>query len=204
MQGRSLGQRHPAPRFASHLACTHSLAKGFFVRALPPPLATMRSARLARPGGPRFACAPLASARPAALCGATEAPEGAHRARPATPLTPPMEPSMTPLAALPSQPTAPALESSRFVRRLGPHHFAHLRACAERLSVADCARHYLGIEHGHEAKTAHQEAVDAVGRGGPSTERCRLAPGGSTDPEFCGRAATVFGGVRAAGRAGDF
>ena len=50
----------------------------------------------------------------------------------------------------------------RFVRRLGPHHFAHLRACAEGLGVADCARRYLGIEHGHEAKTAHQEAVDAV------------------------------------------
>ena len=48
------------------------------------------------------------------------------------------------------------------VRRLGAHHFAHLRACAEGLSVADCARRYLGIEHGHEAKTAHQEAVDAA------------------------------------------
>ena len=50
----------------------------------------------------------------------------------------------------------------RFVRRLGPHHFAHLRACAEGLDLADSARRYLGIEHGHEAKTAHQEAVDAV------------------------------------------
>ncbi|MBG6078198.1 tyrosine-type recombinase/integrase [Polaromonas sp. CG_9.11] len=69
---------------------------------------------------------------------------------------------MTPLAALPSKPTPPALENPRFVRRLGPHHFAHLRACAEGLDVADCARRYLGIAHGHEAKTAHQEAVDAV------------------------------------------
>ena len=50
----------------------------------------------------------------------------------------------------------------RFVRRLGPHHFAHLRAVSEGLDLADCARRYLGIEHGHEAKTAHQEAVDAV------------------------------------------
>ena len=51
---------------------------------------------------------------------------------------------------------------ARFVRRLGPHHFAYLRACAEGLERTDCARRYLGIEHGHEAKTAHQEAVDAV------------------------------------------
>ena len=63
--------------------------------------------------------------------------------------------------AMTSMPSSPA-PTARFVRRLGPHHFAHLRACAEGLSVADCARRYLGIEHGHEAKTAHQEAVDAV------------------------------------------
>ncbi|MDH6186817.1 tyrosine-type recombinase/integrase [Polaromonas sp. CG_23.6] len=55
-----------------------------------------------------------------------------------------------------------AAPGARFVRRLGPHHFAHLRAVAEGLDVGDCARRYLGIEHGHEAKTAHQEAVDAV------------------------------------------
>jgi integrase len=30
------------------------------------------------------------------------------------------------------------------------------------LGIVDCARRYLGIEHGHEAKTAHHEAVDAV------------------------------------------
>ena len=62
---------------------------------------------------------------------------------------------MTPTSSSPAP-------GARFVRRLGPHHFAYLRACAEGLSVADCARRYLGIEHGHEAKTAHQEAVDAV------------------------------------------
>lgn len=49
-----------------------------------------------------------------------------------------------------------------FVRRLGPHHFAHLRAIAEGLDLQDCAKRYLGIEHGHEAKTAHQQTVDAV------------------------------------------
>lgn len=49
-----------------------------------------------------------------------------------------------------------------FVRRLGPHHFAHLRAVAEGLSITDCARRYLGVEHGHQARAAHQQAVDAV------------------------------------------
>ena len=57
--------------------------------------------------------------------------------------------------------SSPAL-SSRFVRRLGPHHFAYLRAVAEGLDLGESARRYLGIEHGHEAVTAHQEAVDAV------------------------------------------
>jgi integrase len=55
--------------------------------------------------------------------------------------------------------TAPG---TRFARRLGPHHFAHLRACAEGLDLTDCARRYFGIEHGHEAVTAHRQAVDAV------------------------------------------
>ena len=62
------------------------------------------------------------------------------------------------MTAIPSSPAPGA----RFVRRLGPHHFAYLRAVAEGLDLADCARRYLGIEHGHEAKTAHHEAVDAV------------------------------------------
>jgi len=52
--------------------------------------------------------------------------------------------------------------SRRFVRRLGPHHFAHLRAVVEGLQLSDCARRYLGTQHGHEAKTAHQQTVDAV------------------------------------------
>jgi integrase len=65
-----------------------------------------------------------------------------------------------PAANLHANPTPPV--HAVFVRRLGPHHFAHLRAVAEGLDVGECARRYLGIEHGHEAKTAHQEAVDAV------------------------------------------
>lgn len=46
--------------------------------------------------------------------------------------------------------------------RLGYHHFAHLRAVAEGLTLIDSARRYLGIEHGHQAKTAHQQTVDTV------------------------------------------
>lgn len=49
-----------------------------------------------------------------------------------------------------------------FVRRIGPHHFAHLRAVAEGLDIEENARRYLGIEHGHEARTAHLQTVDAV------------------------------------------
>src|SRR5665647_3596219 len=53
-------------------------------------------------------------------------------------------------------------KSDVFVRRLGRHHFAHLRSIAEGLEVQESAKRYLGIEHGHQAKTAHQQAVDAV------------------------------------------
>lgn len=55
-------------------------------------------------------------------------------------------------------PTAPI----HFVRRLGLHHFAYLRAVAEGLPLLDSARRYLGIEHGHQASTAHQQTVDLV------------------------------------------
>ena len=53
-------------------------------------------------------------------------------------------------------------KKSVFVRRLGRHHFAHLRAFSEGLDVQASAKRYLGIEHGHEAKTAHTQTVDAV------------------------------------------
>lgn len=52
--------------------------------------------------------------------------------------------------------------SHRFVQRLGPHHFAHLRATAEGIEIVDSARRYLGIEHGHEALTAHRQTADQV------------------------------------------
>ena len=53
-------------------------------------------------------------------------------------------------------------DGRQFVRRIGLHHFAHLRAVAEGLDVTQCAARYLGTEHGHEARTAHQQTVDAV------------------------------------------
>ena len=49
-----------------------------------------------------------------------------------------------------------------FVRRLGRHHFAHLRAIAEGVELQDSARRYLGVDHGHQAVTAHRQTVDAV------------------------------------------
>jgi len=49
-----------------------------------------------------------------------------------------------------------------FVKRLGRHHFAHLRAIAEGLDLQTSAKRYLGVEHGHEAKTAHRQTVEAV------------------------------------------
>ena len=54
------------------------------------------------------------------------------------------------------------MRPTSFIRRLGPHHFAHLRAVAEGISLVDSARRYLGIEHGHQAITAHQQTVDLV------------------------------------------
>ena len=48
------------------------------------------------------------------------------------------------------------------MRHLGLHHFAHLRAVAEGLDIAQCATRYFGTEHGHEARSAHQQTVDAV------------------------------------------
>ncbi len=54
------------------------------------------------------------------------------------------------------------MRPTSFIRRLGPHHFAHLRAVAEGIPLVDSARRYLGIEHGHQATAAHQQTVDLV------------------------------------------
>jgi hypothetical protein len=48
------------------------------------------------------------------------------------------------------------------VRHIGLHHFAYLRAVAEGLDIAESAARYLGTGHGHEARSAHQQTVDAV------------------------------------------
>lgn len=58
--------------------------------------------------------------------------------------------------------TTTSKRSAIFVKRLGRHHFSHLRAIAEGLDLIESAKRYLGVEHGHEAKTAHQQVVDAV------------------------------------------
>lgn len=54
------------------------------------------------------------------------------------------------------------LTSVRFIHRLGPHHFAHLRAVAEGIDLNESAQRYLGIEHGNEAITAHRQTVDQI------------------------------------------
>ena len=46
--------------------------------------------------------------------------------------------------------------------RIGQHHFAHLRAVAEGLSIQESALRYLGIDHGHQAITAHRQVVDRL------------------------------------------
>jgi len=55
-----------------------------------------------------------------------------------------------------SKTAAPA----RPLPRLGRHHFAHLRSVAEGLEVMDSAFRYLGIEHGHQALSAHRRVVE--------------------------------------------
>jgi site-specific recombinase XerD len=62
------------------------------------------------------------------------------------------------LAHSSSAPSACALRG----RRLGPHHFAYLRATAEGLDRQACAQRFLGLEHGHERRRAHTLLVDQV------------------------------------------
>lgn len=49
-----------------------------------------------------------------------------------------------------------------FIRRIGRHHFAHLRAVAQGVPIAGSARRYLAIELGQHAATAHRQVVDAL------------------------------------------
>lgn len=51
---------------------------------------------------------------------------------------------------------------ARFLRKLGPHHFAYLRAVAEGLDPQASALRYLGTTHGHEHRKAHLQLIDVV------------------------------------------
>lgn len=51
---------------------------------------------------------------------------------------------------------------TKFVNRIGRHHFTHLRAVADGIDPGKSALLYLGCEHGLEAITAHRQTVDAV------------------------------------------
>jgi integrase len=88
-------------------------------------------------------------------------------------------------------PTPAPLLARRLGRRLGPHHFAYLRAAAEGLDRAALALRYLGLEHGHERRSAHTELVDQVRgiarRNGERAWRLvgitiRIAPSGAQRP----------------------
>lgn len=48
------------------------------------------------------------------------------------------------------------------LRKLGKHHFAHLKAVAMGIPYADSAMRYLGIHHGHQAITAHRLTVESI------------------------------------------
>ena len=52
--------------------------------------------------------------------------------------------------------------STTYVRRLGRHHFAHLRAVANGIDIQASAKRYLGLEHGHQARAAHRQTQAAV------------------------------------------
>lgn len=52
--------------------------------------------------------------------------------------------------------------ASRFVNKIGLHHFAHLRAVAEGIDPTESALRYLGVEHGNQARAASLQTIDAV------------------------------------------
>lgn len=49
-----------------------------------------------------------------------------------------------------------------FVKRIGHHHFAFLRSLAEGLDLQESAMRYLGIEHGHQARIASDQTIQAI------------------------------------------
>lgn len=56
----------------------------------------------------------------------------------------------------------PGKRATARVLQVGRHHFAHLRAVSEGLSVSEATARYLGIDHGLQARSAHAAAIDAV------------------------------------------
>lgn len=55
-----------------------------------------------------------------------------------------------------------SLSLAYFSGRLGPHHFAYLRAVAEGLDIVGAARRYLSIGHAAQALQAHRVVVERV------------------------------------------
>jgi hypothetical protein len=46
--------------------------------------------------------------------------------------------------------------------RLGPQHFAYLRAWVEGVDQAEAARRYLDLAHGHALANLHAQVVDQL------------------------------------------
>lgn len=57
---------------------------------------------------------------------------------------------------------APSRSAAIHVRQLGLHHFAYLRGVADGVDMQECAKRYLGIDHGHAAITMHRQVVDKL------------------------------------------
>lgn len=53
-------------------------------------------------------------------------------------------------------------QSAGSARRLGAHHFAHLRAVADGLPVHESAKRYLGVDHKAAAMSAHHQVIDQL------------------------------------------
>jgi len=51
-------------------------------------------------------------------------------------------------------------KSTLYIRQLGLHHFAYLRAVADGIAVEVAAKRYLAVEHASAAVTAHRRVVD--------------------------------------------
>jgi len=70
--------------------------------------------------------------------------------------------------------TYKTVSSIIYVRHLGRHHFAHLRAVAEGIDTVDSAKRYLGVEHGHAAQNAHLQTRDAIRLNLPNPQQSKV------------------------------